>query len=614
MRLGIKGKQVLIVTSLVGAVVVVLSVLNLVNLARVSLGESQARAELLAGAIYSRAREVIVPGVDPFESLRRDPGLRSMLSASLLAKNVTFAAIADLDGKAAVHADQALEGQPLPAGGNLRTVLSEPWWRQVRAIYSGQGTNLLFEEPLLLGDEQFGSIRVGVSTLLIRSELNDSLGGAVATALLLLGIAVLVAILLAQLVLRPIHVLRSGLTRLGRGELGVRLDLNQHDEFGELGTSFNTVSEQLSADRSQMAGQVANLESAVEHLEDAVAIVDARGAFLFANPAMRTLLPRAATGVLLDSLLAPDHPLRRLSEQTLVGGHSRGPLSAVFGESGERLVMTHAINDPKGALVGIMLVARNVEYLSQVQSTVRYSRKLAALGRLSAGVAHEVKNPLNAMMIHLELLRQRVGTTAAIGVRGGAAVSVAEAPVDRAAAMQHVDVIANEIRRLDEVMQGFLTFARPEDLKLQPVPLRPLIDEVIAIVRPEADRARVELVSECTGGADVNGDPTMLRQAFLNLALNACQAMPAGGTLRIQCESERFARSGRVSIAFTDTGSGIQPDHLKRIFDLYFTTKEKGSGIGLSMVYRTVQMHDGEIEVQSTPGSGTTFRVLLPQA
>ncbi len=616
MRLGIKGKQVLSVTSLVGAVVVVLSILNLVNLAGVSLGESQARAELLAGAIYSRAREVIVPGVDPFESLRRDPGLRSMLSASLLAKNVTFAAIADLDGKAAVHADPALEGQPLPAGGNLRTVLAEPWWRQVRAIYSGQGTNLLFEEPLLLGDKQFGSIRVGVSTLLIRSELNDSLGGAIATALLLLAIAVLVAILLAQLVLRPIHVLRSGLTRLGRGELGVRLDLNQHDEFGELGTSFNTVSEQLSADRSQMAGQMANLESAVEHLEDAVGIIDARGALMFANPAMRTLLPQAATGVLLDSLLAPDHPLRRLSEQTLVGGHSRGPLSAMFGESGERLVMTHAINDPKGALVGIMLVARNVEYLSQVQSTVRYSRKLAALGRLSAGVAHEVKNPLNAMMIHLELLRQQVGTTAAIGVRGGAAVSVAEAPVDRGAAMQHVDVIANEIRRLDEVMQGFLTFARPEDLKLQPVPLRPLIDEVIAIVRPEADRARVELIGECAGAADVNGDPAMLRQAFLNLALNACQAMPAGGTLRIQCESERFARSGgrRVAIAFTDTGSGIQPDHLKRIFDLYFTTKEKGSGIGLSMVYRTVQMHDGEIEVQSTPGSGTTFRVLLPQA
>ena len=103
----------------------------------------------------------------------------------------------------------------------------------------------------------------------------------------------------------------------------------------------------------------------------------------------------------------------------------------------------------------------------------------------------------------------------------------------------------------------------------------------------------------------------MLRQAFLNLALNACQAMPDGGTLRIRCGP---CAAAACSITFTDTGVGITPEHLKRIFDLYFTTKEKGSGIGLSMVYRTVQMHDGEIEVESTPGKGTTFRVLLPQA
>src|SRR6185295_18282991 len=102
-----------------------------------------------------------------------------------------------------------------------------------------------------------------------------------------------------------------------------------------------------------------------------------------------------------------------------------------------------------------------------------------------------------------------------------------------------------------------------------------------------------------------------LRQAFLNLALNACQAMPDGGTLHISAEA---ARGGRVAISFTDTGVGIKPEHLQRIFNLYFTTKPKGTGIGLSMVYRTVQMHDGEIEVQSTPGAGTTFRVLLPQA
>jgi signal transduction histidine kinase len=335
---------------------------------------------------------------------------------------------------------------------------------------------------------------------------------------------------------------------------------------------------------------------------------------------MRTLLPDAAIGTQLESLVPTDHAIRRLTEQTLASRQSRGPIAATFtdgafGESGERLIHTHPVIDAAGGLVGIMLIVRNLEYLSQVQSTVRYSRKLAALGRLSAGVAHEVKNPLNAMMIHLELLRQQFTVHAPIVERramsqGANALAATITPVNEQA-LQHVDVIASEIRRLDEVVQGFLKFTRPEDLKLQPVRLSSLFDEVVPIVRPEADRMRVELAVECETPLEVNGDPAMLRQAFLNLALNACQAMPQGGWLKIRCTA---ARRGRVSITFTDTGMGIRPEHLNRIFDLYFTTKDQGSGIGLSMVYRTVQMHDGEIEVQSTPGKGTTFRVLLPEA
>jgi signal transduction histidine kinase len=631
MRLGIKGKQVVGVTSIVVTVVVVLSVLQLARLARVSLDESSARAELLANAIYHRAQQVVVGGAEPLAALRADPGLRSILESSLYSKNVMYAALVDVHGVAVAHADRSLEGKRLPSVGDLNKLLERSSLSQLRAIYSSQGQNLEFRGRLLLGDTEIGSTRIGVSTLLIRQDLDQSLRPSALTALAALGVSMLVATLLSQLFLRPIHMIRSGLTRLGKGEFGVKLNLDQEDEFGELGTFFNTVSEQLSADRSQMAGQVANLESAVEQLEDAVAIVNARGELMFTNPAMRQLLPNAAPGALLDAMLAPDHPLKRLSEQTFVSRQSRGPLSAPFGES-ERLVMTHAISDPKGDLVGVMLVARNVEYLSEVQSTVRYSRKLAALGRLSAGVAHEVKNPLNAMMIHLELLRQQVNPQAVrMSTRAAApsptasgrilvarpdvverrAAVIADPPMDRAEAIQHVDVIAQEIRRLDEVVQGFLKFTRPEDLKLQPLTVRALLDEIVPIVRPEADRCRVQLIVDGDAAPDVNGDPAMLRQAFLNLALNACQAMPNGGTLRIRCEA---ARGHRVAVVFTDTGVGIAPADLQRIFDLYFTTKEKGSGIGLSMVYRTVQMHDGEIEVQSTPGSGTTFRLLLPRA
>jgi len=626
MRLSIKTKQVLGVTTIVGAVVVVVSLLHLARLATLELLDSRARAELLARAVFQRCFEVVQDGADPYGALRTDGGVRSILESSLYSKNVTFAAIADPRGIAVVHADRSLEDQMLPAGGDLDALVARSWFAQLAAIYRGQGSNLEYRLPLLRGGREIGAVRIGVSTLLIRDELNQALRPAILTALAALGVAVVAAMLLAQLLLRPIHVIRSGLTRLGRGEFGVRLDLDQDDEFGELGTFFNRVSEQLSADRSQMAGQVANLESAVEHLEDAVAVVGASGQVMFANPALRALVPGAQPGAVVGDLLAPNHPLRRLAEQTLVGRQPQGPIALRWEQQGdaiERLVMTHPISDPRGDLVGIMIVARNVEYLAQVQSTIRYSRKLAALGRLSAGVAHEVKNPLNAMMIHLELLRQKfvggpaTGSGRAVASARGAlveprAVGTATLPaVEAVDALRHVDVIAKEIRRLDEVVQGFLKFTRPEDLKLQPVRLGDLLDEVVAIVRPEADRADIGITVDAAGAPDVNGDPAMLRQAFLNLAQNACHAMPHGGTLRIRCES---ARGRVVAIAFTDTGVGIDPAHLPRIFDLYFTTKEKGSGIGLSMVYRTVQMHDGEIEVQSTPGAGTTFRVLLPQA
>ena len=255
-----------------------------------------------------------------------------------------------------------------------------------------------------------------------------------------------------------------------------------------------------------------------------------------------------------------------------------------------------------------------------MQSTIAYSRKLVALGRLTAGIAHEVKNPLNAMMIHLELLRQKLSGAArprAVAAAGSgplrlATVAGSVATPDVPAAIEHVNVIAGEIKRLDQVLQGFLRFTRPEDLRLQPVDPAALLDEVARVIQAEAPAGgvRVEVNAPPTTPY-VNGDAGMLRQAILNLALNACQAMPDGGVLRF---TARRAAKARIELSVEDTGTGIQPEHLHRIFDLYFTTRQKGTGIGLSMVYRTVQLHDGDIEVQSTPGVGTTFRVLIPEA
>jgi signal transduction histidine kinase len=617
MRLSIKTKQVLGVTSIVGLAVVVLSGFYLASLARIRLEESRARGELLANAIYQRAREVVAKDPrDPNTALRADEGLRSILESSAYSPNVTYAAILDTGSLAIVHSDTTRIGQPLPPYGDLSALLDRGPISQIRAIYADGGRTLEIRQPLLMGTAEFGSIHIGVSTLLVQRDLTQSLAPALITAPIVLVGASLLAMVLAQLSLRPIHVIRSGLTRLGQGEFGVVVDLPQRDEFGELGDFFNTVSARLSADRPSpatalLAASLANsLGSDKDPLEDAVAIFNPDGKLLFANPAMRTTLPPFLTEPLARSvrdLFSPEHPYRKAVEEATVSHQSRGPVSAYLpslatdrvDENGlpaprERLILTHVIDGLDHRPAAVMLVARNLDYMTQVRSSFSYSQKLAALSRLSAGVAHEVKNPLNATVIHLELLKQQLSSS------------------DLPLAMEHLSIITAQIRRLDEVVQGFLRFIRPEDLKLQPVSVASMVDAIMPVVVAEARKYGVDVnVAVPDTLPVVSVDTSVLQQALMNLALNACQAMPQGGRLRI---SAAAVRGRRVEILCEDNGVGIAPENLNRIFDLYFTTKEGGSGIGLSLVYRAIQLVDGEIEVQSTPGRGTTFRVLLPQA
>ncbi|MGE0393123.1 MAG: PAS domain-containing sensor histidine kinase, partial [Vicinamibacterales bacterium] len=578
MQLTIRVKQIAAVTAIVGLAVVSLSVLHVTRLARLGLHESQARGELLANAIFHRVRQVVTESPDPYLAIRTDPGLLALLQSSIYGESVTDAVVTDTAGVVVADSDGSRAGQRLPARPDLAALVSAPALDQLQVIYARDTGTHEVRLPMMLDDQAFGSIRIGVSTLLLREELNAALRPALITAGIALGVAVLLAALLAQLFLRPIHVLRSGLTRLGQGEFGVTLDLPPGDEFGELGSFFNAVSQQLSEDRSQHAGRETPLQTAVENLEDAVALVNPAGLLLFVNPAMQRETGARAAGQPLADVLAADHPYRRLVEATLETRRSQGPeqthVPAPAGTGGEdRLLITHAIAGADGGLVGVLLVARNLSSFARMQSTLAYSRKLVSLGRLTAGIAHEVKNPLNAMSIHLELLRTKI--RAADPAQAGPG-----------GALEHVNVIEAEVRRLDEVVQGFLKFTRPDDLRLQPVRVGALVQEILPVVRPEVERRGVTIDVACADTTSaVHADESMLRQALLNLAINACQAMPDGGTLRIACAD---APRGRVEIRVADTGVGISQEHLGRIFDLYFTTKEQGTGLGLSMVYRIV--------------------------
>jgi nitrogen-specific signal transduction histidine kinase len=596
MRVGIRTKQVAGVTAVVALAEVIMLAGFVASATRILLEDARSTAVFARDQIYQRTFDIVQRGGDLTANIKEDAELRRVLeAATVYGPGIEYALLVDPNGLVLADNDPARIGTTLSEKGSLDDLIEQQGpIARVRAIYTPFGRTFEVRKTLSVDGVQLGSIRVGTSTLLLRSALEASLRTPLLVSAAVLAGSVLMAVFLAGLVLRPIHVIRSGLARLGRGDLDVSMDLPADAELRELGESFRQVTARLAADRTELAGQRA-LESVVDRLEDAVALFGTNGALLFSNTAMEPELAapagdRAASTV--TSLWPADHPYRRAVEQTLEGTAPPAPGPVTVPGEGERLVLTNLVPGADGSPIGVLLVSRNLSYLSQVESTLNYSRKLAALSRLTAGIAHEIKNPLNAAMIHLELLRMQLA--------------------DRPEAEQYVAVITDQVRRLDEVVQGFMKFTRPEDLQLQPVELAGVFERLRPVLEAEAGKHRVDLRVDIPAGLPaVDGDPNLLEQAFLNLALNAYQAMPDGGRLRI---AARESPGRQITIEVEDSGVGIAPEHLSRIFDLYFTTKPRGSGIGLSLVFRTIQLHDGDIEVQSTPGRGTTFRVQLKQA
>ena len=228
--------------------------------------------------------------------------------------------------------------------------------------------------------------------------------------------------------------------------------------------------------------------------------------------------------------------------------------------------------------------------VASMASQFDVASRLAAISRISGGVAHEIKNPLNAIALRLDLLR-------------------AHAEAQDGELIPEIDVLSKEVRRLDRVVKTFLDFSRPLEVRFAEVDLGALAAEVANLMTPQARLAGVEVHFDAPAEpALMRGDADLLKQAILNLVTNALEVMKNGGHLRLKVE-----RSGETVVAeVADDGPGIPPEVRDKVFQLYFTTKERGSGIGLAMTYRAVQLHNGTVDFTSEMGRGTTFRLQFP--
>jgi two-component system NtrC family sensor kinase len=299
------------------------------------------------------------------------------------------------------------------------------------------------------------------------------------------------------------------------------------------------------------------------------------------------------------ALLEGTHRVSRDELDVEIRVRSKGELGVLAGSFND---MTRSLSKLEGELRLLMqnleaqVEARTAE-LKAAQSVLVRTEKLSSLGKLSASIAHEINNPLAGILTFAKLLIR----------------DIEERPLDdalRGDALRQLRLVQRETERCSAIVRNLLEFARQRPAKLVQMSLAAVAEEALSLVSHQLELKGVAIERDLQPAPAILGDSGQLRQAVVNLVLNACDATPAGGRIRLATAPE----AGGARLVVSDTGAGIAPEHRAHIFDPFFSTKEKGTGLGLSVVYGIVERHGGTIDVTSEPGRGSSFRILLPSA
>jgi len=403
----------------------------------------------------------------------------------------------------------------------------------------------------------------------------------------------ILAAALSNLALRPLAAISRRLDLISSGKVEpAEAAPRRSDEFGTVSTKIERLGRQMRDVKEVFSALKENLDQMMANLQDGVMLFtsDFNAVLVSASAERFVGKPRAE--------ILGHHPAEiftresRLGRMLLEGFEARTPfgMEEIEDEQGRHIQVSLDFIEERGERTGALLTLRDAESVHRIEDEIELSRRLAAIGRLTSGVAHEVKNPINAIVVHLEVLRQKLK----------------EIDPDT---RRHVDVISSEIQRLDRVVQTLVDFTRPVELRLNDMDVRKIVDDVGILASPAAERHNVVVEREPSPEPlPVRIDSDLVKQAVLNIVLNGVQAMPDGGTLRIA--SKREGESAVIMVR--DQGAGIPENIRDKIFNLYFTTKSGGSGIGLAMAYRVVQLHHGSVEFTSIIDHGTTFYLRFP--
>lgn len=603
------------------AMVSVVSALSVLYLQRLSwrefdsIGERATRsAQQVQSYLSARIREIMA-GQPPGEQLElheykrlwaeyieKDEALHSFMVGTLSNSN-TIVEILVADSStgrilaSTVPARAGAFAEPLPDFAEWSRLSH---WRKLSEIFK-ERRDYQVSLPLgITGQPPFFRLEVILSSVFLRGLIFPEVRDLMLIFMAALLISMLLAVVISNLALRPLHRISQTIDQIARGELRQPAGASEPAarELAAVQSKLNLLGQQYHGARQDAIQLRSNVERLLEKLEEVVFLFDRDDRLVMSGRASERLFGRGRwemVGRSLSEIFPASTPLGAAVRNAIDMRQPVRDLSVTLERSGGQgtrvLVNIEPLEGfPGHERIGTLITLRDAETRRQIQSQLDVSARLAAISRLTGGVAHEIKNPLQSITVHLEVLKSKLADQ--YDEIGPA-----------------IETIAREIQRLDRVVKTFLDFTRPIDLRMRELELVPLTREVVKLVSPSAARqgVSIEFIARA-GDLFMHGDRDLVQQAILNVVVNGIEAMKEGGRLEVACD-----RSGEdCQITISDQGAGIPEEIRDRIFNLYYSTKGKGSGIGLAMTFRVVQLHNGTIDFTSQPGKGTTFRLRFP--